>query len=79
MWWLGQISGVGSVFLGRRWWVDLGFLGLDWLGPLVGLKRGRDILLCVGLVKGLIVQFCDYFVNDCIDLIFGFKSIFSFG
>ena len=33
-WWLGQISGVGSVFLGHRWWVDLGFLGLDRLGPL---------------------------------------------
>ena len=33
-WWLGQIGGVGSVFLGRRWWLDLGFLGLDRLGPL---------------------------------------------
>ena len=41
---------------------------------------GSDRWVCVGMVEGArFVQFCGHFVNDCIDLIFGFKSIFSSG
>ena len=46
-----------------------GGLLLEWVcfGVLVGMVEAVFLLFLFG---------CGYFVNDCIDLIFGFKSIF---
>ena len=52
-------------------------------GVLVGIVEAVFLLFLFGcgfvdcwLLIARFVQFCGYFVNDCIDLIFGFKSIF---